>query len=408
VVIISFAAECPVCLDGMNDADVMYPLLCPTNCGYNFCLTCVEHLLESSKDAYQMASDGNRHVKIWLKCPQCRGDLTHTIDDTILLRKAKNAERYLDLADSELNASELRWKHEYVTIYAKDVEHAELRTIKYFQDHDRQLPPRLRTESNTTTAPDETPIIDTTLFQGLEFAMSNDEQLYVQNLLLSGQPHLLAAATQILHGILQLTLQGMTPKHTSSQQQQRTRNQQRMDIEKMSQFRKQYPLPARMVKYFVLPTFPALKKKVITFRDVQWDGNLAEAFVRNGKPSQIAMVRKNPAIASILQLEQIENEQENENPVESSLPKNQIQIASVNGAAGRLGLQVGDVVTHIGGEPFMGTAQDLNELLSRMYEEEELPTFSMTVNADNCIARILQLRAKFQMLQTKVAHVEKL
>jgi PDZ domain len=390
----------------MNDADVMYPLLCPTNCGYNFCVSCVEHLLESSKDAYQMASDGNRHVKIWLKCPQCRGDLTHTINDTILLRKAKTAERYLDVADSELNASELRWKHEYVTIYAKDVQHAELRTIKYFQEHDKQLPPPLRTESNTTIRPDETPFIDTTLFQGLEFAMSDDEQLYVQNLLLSGQPDLLASATQILHGILQLTLQGMTPKLTSSSQQ-RTRNQQRTDIEKMAQFRKQYPLPARMVKYFVLPTFPALKKKVISFREVLWDGNLADAFVRNGKPSSIAIVRKNPAIASILRRDENQNNQGNKISTESFVPQNQIQIASVNGAAGRLGLQVGDVVTHIGGEPFKGTAQDLKELLSRMYEEDSLPTFSMIVNADDCIARVLQLRAQSQMQQqTKVAQVE--
>jgi hypothetical protein len=79
---------CPICLDPMTPIDHDHPLLCPTrHCHYNFCLQCIESLLSSSKDDYEMASDGNAHVKIYLNCPNCRADLSTTIRDVLLLRK---------------------------------------------------------------------------------------------------------------------------------------------------------------------------------------------------------------------------------------------------------------------------------------------------------------------------------
>lgn len=80
--------DCPICLDEMKVTDLEHPLQCSIHCGFNMCKNCIESLLTSSKDDYQEASDGNHHVKVFLRCPNCRSDLSHTIRDTLLLRKA--------------------------------------------------------------------------------------------------------------------------------------------------------------------------------------------------------------------------------------------------------------------------------------------------------------------------------
>ena len=354
--------------------------MCPSSCGYNFCLSCVEHLISSSKDDYQMASDGNRHVKVSLQCPQCRGNLSRTIADTVMLRKAKTAERFRDMADSELNATELRMKHEYITLYAKDVQNAEARLFKFHTDNGKtdDLPAPLAYDHENDGAEAqvvEKTFIDTTLFQGLEPAMSDDERKYVQDLLISGDPESLARGAQILNGIQQLTIQGMAPKNAS----QRSWMEERKQIEKMELFRKRYPLPARMPKYFVLSTFP-LSKKIITFHDDQWDGSIADAFTR----VHVGRQKPNRGVDNIL------GEAEN-----THLPPHaRVKIGSVKGQAGKLGLQKGDVVTHICGETFDGCAADLSEIIGSMYESDPGSTFQIVVNADDCTAEVLKTRAR--------------
>jgi len=80
--------DCPICLDPMTQEDHFHVLQCKHHCGYNFCHECIESLIASSKDDYMEASDGNKHVKVFLHCPNCRSDLSSTIRDTLLLRKA--------------------------------------------------------------------------------------------------------------------------------------------------------------------------------------------------------------------------------------------------------------------------------------------------------------------------------
>ena len=82
-----FGEECPICLHSMSTADLMYPLQCPTNCKYNFCIQCMESLLKSSKDPYQIASDGSLRVKVQLNCPNCRASIKHIIEDVIFRRQ---------------------------------------------------------------------------------------------------------------------------------------------------------------------------------------------------------------------------------------------------------------------------------------------------------------------------------
>jgi len=86
-------ACCPICLDPMTPIDHDHPLQCPTrHCHYNFCASCIHSLLSSSKDDFEMASDGNSHVKVYLNCPNCRADLASSIRDVLLLRKVDTVE----------------------------------------------------------------------------------------------------------------------------------------------------------------------------------------------------------------------------------------------------------------------------------------------------------------------------
>jgi len=358
----------------MSDADMAYPLLCPTGCGYNFCYSCAEHLVNSSKQDYEMASDGNRHVKVQLQCPQCRGDLQHTIHDTLILRRAKNTEKYNDIKDSELNATELRDKHAHAS--KEEIEEAEARLRKFHKDHaDRgDCPEPLRLDSQNGGDSSKEIFLDTTLFQGLEFAMSNDEQRYVQKLLTSGEAQNLANAAQILDGIFQLMMQGLA---TTKSVVERSRNEERRHIEAMDIYKKRCPLPAKLPKYFTL--LPK-KKSPILFGDDQWDGSIEDAFTRTNKTGEKKRIL--PGIQNIMaSAEQTHLE-----------PKARVKITSIKGQAGRIGLQVGDVVSHINGEPFIGLAEDLRLFVEGLQDTGE--TFQMVVNADDATAEVLRLRSE--------------
>jgi S1-C subfamily serine protease len=71
-----------------------------------------------------------------------------------------------------------------------------------------------------------------------------------------------------------------------------------------------------------------------------------------------------------------------------------VLVASVRGQAGKCGIMKGDVVTHVNGEPFMGTANDLRASLIHAYEEQGNDGIVMlVVNAEECTAEALRLRS---------------
>ena len=405
--------ECPICMNKLEEADVLYPTLCPTDCGYNFCCSCVTHLLDSSRDDYEMASDGNRHVKVRLQCPQCRGDLSATIEDTLLLRKAKAAERVRGIPDSELNATELRMKHEFVELYANDVAHAEARVRKYMRDRAVSTGRQSRSKGETVEVSNGTEIgpkaidfgppngghskatatvfIDTTLFQGMDFAMSRPEQEYVQELLTSGNVERVAQAAQILHGVFDLTLNGLKPPQSTVT---RSRNEERKLIEMSEAFRKRYPIPSRMPKFVVLDAFP-LKDRTMMFSDDEWNGSIADAFSRVHRQRSQTPASVD-AILGLASPEDLHHE-----------PKPRVKIASIRGQAGRVGLQKGDVITHVNGEEFRGTAADLKGLIASFHADRSDRTFQLVVNADESTACVLKLRSiACQTAMTTMASVE--
>jgi len=179
---------CPICLNDMSPTDAAHPIQCPASCSFNFCVHCLSSLLASSKDDYEMASDGNRHVKIKLNCPNCRADISSTIEDTIILRRKARSADLQKVPDSELSAKELQ--------------------LKYWNENDGIVMEEKKKTKNHGPKPLE---IDPTLFGGLDFAMSEQEQRYVTELMTSGYPDQLCQAAQILAGIAELLRKGMVP-----------------------------------------------------------------------------------------------------------------------------------------------------------------------------------------------------
>lgn len=135
-----------------------------------------------------MASDGNRHVKVKLACPNCRSHLSiDAVERTVRSRRGALAAELQHVPDGELSAGQLRCKHQL-------------------------------SSSSTATAAEENYIdgrkkaavmeIDTTLFGGLDVAMSEQEQKFVTSLMTSGYPHDLCQAATILCGIANLLRDG--------------------------------------------------------------------------------------------------------------------------------------------------------------------------------------------------------
>lgn len=241
------AEDCPICLDEMSRADLAHPLRC--RCGYNFCLTCIESLITSSKDDYEEASDGNRHVKIFLNCPNCRSDLGSSIRDTLLCRKVftlnLHANEQVDLTASERRLKEVIHDPE-VQLAIKEAQEredfffgrAKTKTPQVI-DEEKEVLDNVTSEacrkdslvknykemgveadvdfgvhqsfviSKNRPAPVDKRTIDPTLFQGLEFGMSNEEKEAVTELLTSGDTAKLAGAAEILHGISLRVQQGL-------------------------------------------------------------------------------------------------------------------------------------------------------------------------------------------------------
>ena len=236
--------DCSICLDAMQQTDFDHPLQCEIRCGYNFCKNCIESLITSSMDEYMEASDGNRHVKISLHCPNCRSDLSHTIRDTLLLRKIDELLILYESCDKDatkLTAKQLQLKdalHQprvQAAIACARQSEAEYLGREYNVVETPILPPSTRSQQSSQNKLDvdyeewgvemdlesgvhksfreprspsprarrELPKtkVDTSLFPGLDYFLTDDERFLVTDLLTRGEPDLLSEAAQILRSV---------------------------------------------------------------------------------------------------------------------------------------------------------------------------------------------------------------
>ena len=424
--------SCPICLLDMSAADICHPVDCPTaTCRFNFCLTCLERLLLSSRDDYEVASDGSRRVKVRLNCPSCRAEIAGSIEATITARRRALARALRERSDGDLSARELRQK--------------------YWQEEGGV---RGGEEAGATS---KCPDIDPTLLGGLETLMTEEEKEFVVRLMTSGSPDGLSEAAQILAGIADLVRSGKRlPTHSPAKNNSRNNggndnvnanaSPRSRDGERMSQIQKQNehkarerarrPLPARMPLAVTLSAgdFEGLARQAregpaappaeppgwlgrflgrrcsdsragacdLTFADDGWDGSVADAFARarlgpgeDGVPAVRARVPGPPAerrgIAAILAADGGAAARE---PMAPPVRFQRVLVATARGTAGRAGVRAGDVVTHVDGREFAGDAAALVALLVLAYEERGRDGVVMlVVNAEECTAAALRLRS---------------
>jgi hypothetical protein len=218
--------ECALCSEEMQKTDLDHPVLCETRCGYNFCMTCIQNFIASSKDDYMEASDGNKHVKVLLHCPNCRSDLSHTIRDTLLLRKVdtiRHADQNIKLTPSQLKLQDLlqqpevratvararQIEAEYFGLYnVYELLDAEYEEWGFEMDLDHGVHHSFRMpKPPTPRVTKEQPKIkiDFSLFHGLDAFLNEEERIFVTDLMTSGDIEHLLEAAQILRSVLQDT-----------------------------------------------------------------------------------------------------------------------------------------------------------------------------------------------------------
>ena len=179
----------------------------------------------------------------------------------------------------------------------------------------------------------------------------------------------------------------------------------------------------------------------MTFVDDEWDGSIADAFARAQVVSVAAPRNKGQEGVAVVSNEgekggggggattttllnttsnnmmivkgrigprsEIEKEGVNRILAESSrtaaldgrppFRTKRVLVASVRGQAGKCGIMKGDVITHVNGEEFTGTANDLRSVLIRAYEEQGHDGIVMlVVNAEECTAEALRLRSRIR------------
>jgi len=218
--VVQMLDDCPICLDEMQPSDYDHLLQCERHCGFNMCKSCIESLLASSKDDFQEASDGNRHVKVYLHCPNCRSDLSHTIRDTLLLRKADEI-THSKKDPSEWTPSQVRLEKVLHTsavqqaikqarkLEAEYLGRDDIEEDSYIEEwgfeadvvgvHDSFREPR----PPSPVRREEAIRVDPTLFAGLDFVLDEAQRREITELMTSGDPSLLAEAAEILRTVAQ-------------------------------------------------------------------------------------------------------------------------------------------------------------------------------------------------------------
>ena len=105
---------------------------------------------------------------------------------------------------------------------------------------------------------------------------------------------------------------------------------------------------------------------------------------------------KNPveqiAVKKILSIGERERRQRG---LEQSQRCHRVLVGAVRGQAGKSGIMKGDVVTHLNGEVFTGTADELNSFLVNSFEQQGGDGMvTIVVNAEVCTAEALRLRSQ--------------
>eukprot|EP00579_Thalassiosira_antarctica_P009583 CAMPEP_0201911678 /NCGR_PEP_ID=MMETSP0903-20130614/2547_1 /ASSEMBLY_ACC=CAM_ASM_000552 /TAXON_ID=420261 /ORGANISM="Thalassiosira antarctica, Strain CCMP982" /LENGTH=484 /DNA_ID=CAMNT_0048446447 /DNA_START=96 /DNA_END=1547 /DNA_ORIENTATION=- len=279
---------------------------------------------------------------------------------------------------------------------------------------------------------------DSTLLCGLDAFMTDQEQKFMTAQLISGDTSRLAAVTEMMHYVSALSRQGIKPNlkrrkrsmlesikeiiregnearrleaerearnaktskyvgvHGTSRKNkkgqvdmERKKQIEYMEVKTQMEYMKLHPLPLRMPKYAEVTT----NKAGLTFCGDTWDGTILDAFskitVNKSLLGHITVTKQHAESSGIRRVIDAGSPKSNgKGYIDTEKPR--VIIASINRDLGQQGVVKGDVVSHFNGEPFMGTASELTELIDNRYEGEVL-TFAF--NADGAVAEALKRRS---------------
>lgn len=428
-------------------------------------------MIESSKSPVEMASDGNIAVKLQLQCPQCRTNLKNSLEDTLILRRAKTFEKLLKANDSELSASELRQKHSLgERKLAKALGEAQSKYNKFSlirkasSDSEEGIevvdPYEIESSGSfisTSSEPSKRTTIDTSLFSGLHYFMSDEEQRFVVELMTYGEVNKLAQAAQILKGVANISRKGGVPNSTiykksgnsgrasdienlvnrRNHNSQHTHNtamlrngqfrtsrpsarssagavgrafamgrtekdrKERACLEEMERLKRFHPLPARMPNFVVFTSnswrnsSPYDYSFPLQFVDDEWDGTIADAFAKVHVNRRATVFKRQSSNAEGVNNVLNAGNCDNTHGAHSTIsePVKRVVISKVKNEAGRQGAQSGDVVTHLNGEIFQGNAEDLRAAIVEYGTMSNNSDLTFTLNAEASTAEALKLRA---------------
>ena len=400
------------------------------------------------------ASDGNVY-SVDLKCPSCRGKYKVNLSDVLLLRDFESHLFLQNINDSELNAADLRKKHQWNDDKLILVNDANKRYEAHIDDFDERT--RIKSNNDNSNVSDKSTdllsekihFVENMIFQGLEHGLTDDEKGYLINLMTSGSVDKLARGTETLHGIVEMNTRTIMLRKQNPKVESKTtnhnnvsrniavkprpkasqtapigravaKNTSKIELERATHNRwsSLYPLPFRMprVVNLKLDFDPYMKKCPLrmiddedTFSFLKYDQFYNQVNYEN----RIKIVKDAYTILSVSSSGKLVRREANqsigvdnvlsgvemvvkENEYKDGIPKVDWRRIIISHADFRLGLRNGDVITHVDGERYQGNTEKLKWLISsrRMEQSmEETPIIQLIVNAEFGVAEALRLRS---------------
>jgi len=206
------------------------------------------------------------------------------------------------------------------------------------------------------------------------------------------------------------------------------------DAERKAKINNELPLPVRMPRLVIIDNFDPdgtpvsrpkvlgggtkLQKPSLVFVNDEWDGTLGTAFtkltVKKERPNKgtggIRDVIRSLRDSSGVEVHVVGEPQGDkgmhmiaellDGGYDAKLqdgPVPRVLIADAFNDAAKLGLHRGDIVTHVNGEEFRGTAEELNLLIKAHFADAEDGKLELVVNAEVAVAEALRLRSLSQV-----------
>jgi hypothetical protein len=488
---------CTICSEYLAPEDTSYPLLCETKmCSFNMCQSCTFNLLSVSNEGPQEASDGNLYTTK-AQCPSCRGAFVVGLQDVLVLRDGEIQKRLQGIKDTELNAKELRKKHNVsddnpskligakVQYLSAKMQRASLREGSYSKaahlenNCDTQEDRELKIERNLMKKKNDH--VDDMVFMGLEHCMSEAERAYVLDMMTSGCTDKLVQAAQLFASIIRMnaikrdmhkkvgnsdeksispiasrrpvvgtTASASTQKRPSQPfKHKRSKNAPgfytysstpipirssgqssfEQDAKERTKWSKMYPLPYRMPRAITITLdFDPHDKRNCPIQFADDEDSLSflkynQSYSKLSYEDRCKLIRDAYSTLSVSiwghhvktdcskfdgpenVLRGLEPGLEDKHAPDSNVPWRRVLVSRVERNFARsTGIRIGDVITHIDGEPLDGNVEKLKYLILTKKNDETIgghvPTVELVVNAELSVAEALRLRSFMSRNQT--------